>query len=229
MVWIALSIGLMSGFHCVGMCGPIALAVPVIKSSLLSETMSRLLYHAGRIISYIMIGFTFGLIGSLVSLGGFQQIVSISAGVFLLLFVLPSLRIEKKLSGWGLSFFKKLKQPAKHLIVKRNYGAIFVLGVINGIIPCGMVYVAASGALASGSLVSSMMFMFFFGVGTMPVLYALASGVHLLSIPFRKRIRQFIPVWIGVLALIFILRGLNLDIPYLSPRITEPTAQEHCH
>lgn len=229
MIWVALGIGLMSSFHCVGMCGPIALAMPVIRTNTFSIITSRLLYHTGRILSYIAIGLLLGLLGNVVLLGGFQQTISIISGIFLLLFIIPYLQLEQKLSRLGTSFFNKIKKPAKYLFTQKNYGAILILGMLNGFMPCGMVYVAAAGALAAGGLINSVYFMLFFGLGTIPALYALTAGAHLLSLPIRKRMRQLIPVWIGIVALLLILRGLNLGIPYLSPQLSKPTTSTHCH
>jgi hypothetical protein len=225
----ALALGFFGSLHCVGMCGPIVLALPG-KSSVFSRFMGlRLVYNAGRIITYAWLGLMLGLFGRQIQLSGWQAQLSIASGLLILLFtLLPHLSAR----------FKTAFQPGRFVsqflgdfLYKPNYGGQFVTGLLNGLLPCGLVYLALAGALLVGDPVVSAGFMVVFGLGTLPALLTVAILGRQLLGKFRPLFSKISPVIAILMAALFILRGLSLGIPYLSPQLTHPAqAQtEVCH
>lgn len=223
MLWSAFLIGLFGSFHCIGMCGPIALALPVQKNSRLNLIVGRILYNIGRAITYAAIGLLFGLVGQSLSLAGLQQSVSIIAGVLILLMVLLPSKVSQKLyllkPAYGFTNF--LKRKFGTLLKRKSVTSTFLIGLLNGFLPCGLVYIAVAGAIASGSYFDGAVYMFVFGIGTLPIMLAVSLAGNFISLNVRKRINKLIPTFMIVLAFLFILRGMNLGIPYVSPKINQ--------
>ncbi len=226
----AISLGFLGSFHCIGMCGPIALALPVHQFDPVKKYIAILLYNIGRIITYVMLGLLFGLLGKSFSMAGFQQWISITIGIVLLLSVLMP----------GLWFFKntkipfltkaisKLKSKLPELLSKKGLRYLFLIGILNGLLPCGLVYIGIAGAIASQEVKEGALFMFGFGLGTLPAMYAVAVFGQFISIQFRTFVRRSVPFVITTMALLLILRGLNLGIPYLSPIIDAKEESMSC-
>ena len=223
MLWSAFLIGLFGSFHCIGMCGPIALALPVQQNSRLNLIIGRVLYNVGRAITYAAIGLVFGLVGQSLSLAGFQQSVSIVAGVLILLMVLLPSKFSQKLyllkPAYGFTNF--LKKKFGMLLKKKSVASTFFIGLLNGFLPCGLVYIAVAGAIASGGYLECALYMFVFGIGTLPIMLAVSLAGNFISLNVRKRINKAIPAFMVILAFLFILRGMNLGIPYISPQLQQ--------
>ena len=223
-----LALGFLGSLHCIGMCGPIALALPSQSKSKLSFYSGRILYNLGRVVTYSIMGLVIGLIGQKINLAGYQQIVSIVLGVIILVIVLLPSRIKNyfiQLKPVQI-ITKKLQSTIGVLFRKGSQGSLFSIGALNGFLPCGFVYVALAGAVALGNVEKSILFMALFGIGTIPAMFSTSIVTNLLGQNFRKRIHRAIPVFASVLAIIFILRGLNLGIPYLSPKLKTITPVE---
>jgi len=220
MVFSGFIIGLLGSLHCVGMCGPIALALPIVGNSKAALIVSRLLYNFGRILTYTFFGFIFGLIGDRIQLFGLQQIVSILLGSLIIL----RLIIPQKYSFTKLHFFQrtvgKLKQEFSKMFGKNSMKSLFVIGLLNGFLPCGFVYVGIAGAIATGDALKGAAFMSLFGLGTLPIMFAASLFSSVLSLKARLNFRKAIPVFSFIIGILFILRGLNLGIPYVSPKMT---------
>lgn len=234
MLWSAFLIGLFGSFHCIGMCGPIALALPVQQGNRLNLIVGRVLYNVGRALTYGLIGLVFGLVGQSLSLVGFQQSVSIIAGVLILLMVLLPSKISQKLyllkPAYGFTNF--LKKKFGILLRKKSLSSIFFIGILNGFLPCGLVYIAVAGAIASGGYIEGALYMFVFGIGTLPIMLAVSLAGNFISLNVRKRINKAIPVFMVILAFLFILRGMNLGIPYVSPQLKQTEINDDsviCH
>lgn len=231
MLLAAISLGILGSLHCVGMCGPIALALPVQSRSKVDRFIAILIYNAGRIVTYSALGAVFGLLGQGFALFGLQQVLSITLGVIILIYiVLPTDLFAKfsftsKLHG----AFNKLKQSLSDLFTQRSRSALFSIGLLNGLLPCGLIYMAITGALASGSVVEGMLFMAVFGLGTVPAMFSVAWFSNLISVKFRLTITKAMPYVVSVMAVLLILRGMNLGIPYISPKMTEQTTEMSCH
>lgn len=228
----AFMVGLIGSMHCVGMCGPIAFALPLNRSSLFHKLTGNLLYNTGRIITYGLIGAFFGLIGLGFSLAGWQQGISVGVGVLLLLSVL----FPKKWfnAQWGplYSMVSTVKASLSQMFQKSSFANLFGIGLLNGLLPCGLVYVAVFGAVASGTIVDGVAYMLAFGLGTLPLMYVTAMAGQMINETVRAKFRKAIPIMVGVVALLFIVRGLGLNIPYLSPpdaALTPIKTEVKCH
>ena len=229
--WIAaISLGLFGSFHCLGMCGPIALALPVQQFEPLTRVVGIFIYNLGRAITYALFGILFGLLGQAFFMGGFQQVLSISVGILLLLSVfLPSFFTSFRFKFYQ-NFNFQLKAVFQDLFRKKGVPVLFLIGLLNGLLPCGLVYVAIAAATATGNYLNGALFMLVFGLGTFPVMVALPFFGQFIKVKYRNQIRKAVPVMVSLMALLFILRGLNLGIPYLSPRTNGPGKNSmECH
>ena len=216
----ALLFGLLGSFHCVGMCGPIAFLLPVDRSNNLKKTWQITLYHFGRIFSYSIIGLAFGLAGSSLNLFGMQQQLSIFIGILMLVVILIP---QRKFNRYNFSkpIFKavsKVKSSLGKELKKKSADTFLTIGFLNGFLPCGLVYMAVFGAIASGNALQGSLYMALFGLGTIPLMTSAIYLGNFLNVHVRQRIRKVIPVFVGIIACLFIVRGLGLGIPYLSPK-----------
>lgn len=218
----------MGSFHCIGMCGPIAIALPKTKNLLLS----RLLYNFGRVITYSMLGLLFGLLGSRLEMFGLQQIVSISLGVLIILTVVTPAAYRIKISN-SIGLYKPigvLKMYFGRMFKSHTNTSMLVIGMLNGLLPCGFVYIGITGAIAVGSTLNGMLFMTMFGLGTLPVMLGTSLIGSAININLRQKLTRLLPALSVALAIIFILRGLNLGIPYISPKLEhKPDTEVICH
>ncbi|MFW5762571.1 MAG: sulfite exporter TauE/SafE family protein [Cyclobacteriaceae bacterium] len=217
--WSSFTIGLLGSLHCIGMCGPIALALPAGKDK--SRFIAgRLLYNLGRIVTYSIIGALFGLLGLSLSMAGFQQWVSIVTGATMIVVILLPFKYASKLNPPLFTQFNLwLKKRFSYFFKNKHWYSNFFIGLFNGLLPCGLVYVALAAAVASGSVLNGVVHMSLFGLGTLPLMLALSLAGNFIKISWRQRIHRMVPYFIVFLGLLFILRGLNLGIPYLSPQI----------
>lgn len=232
-VWAAITLGFLGSFHCVGMCGPIALALPLDHNSLTSKISGALLYNLGRMFTYALLGSLFGLLGQSVVIAGYQQALSITLGVIILIMVLlPSSAYGRfKITAFIYSYIGKLKQKLGLLFQKRSYSSLFFIGTLNGLLPCGLVYLGITGAIATGNSLEGALFMAMFGLGTLPAMFVLGMLGNSISLNFRNKINKAIPVFVVGMALLLILRGMNLGIPYISPEMSanKPECSKCCH
>lgn len=215
----ALVLGLMGSFHCVGMCGPIVLALPLQGNNIKQKIFGGILYNTGRTITYAAMGAVFGLLGQGLRLVGFQQVVSVIMGTVMVVSVIfPALfRNQYYLQKSSFKLIGKLKKTLAEMFSVRSFQSLFFIGVLNGLLPCGLVYIAIAGAIATGNVVMGIWYMVLFGLGTIPMLLALGVAGNLVSSRIRQRINRLIPIMVVIVGLFFILRGLNLNIKYLSP------------
>lgn len=215
-------LGLLGSFHCIGMCGPIALSLPSGSKSKRSFIAGRLLYNSGRIISYSVIGLIFGFLGSRIYLFGLQQSLSVILGTVILLSVIVSFKRKNILSKnkYFNKLFLRYKNLFSNILHKKSKPSLLLIGILNGFLPCGFVYFALSGALISGEPFTGSLYMMLFGIGTIPLMLAVSVSGNFMNLSLRRKINKFIPAFTILIALILILRGMNLDIPYLSPKIS---------
>ncbi len=220
MLFSALILGLLSSFHCVGMCGPIAFVLPVDRTNKYKQGYQTLLYHLGRLLAYSSIGLLFGWLGKGLYLAGFQQRLSILIGVLMILVIIIPIQSFNKYNlskpvyrGIGI-----IKTKMGLYLKKKSSKAIFAIGFFNGFLPCGMVYMALIGAVATSEFYLGALYMFLFGLGTIPMMTVAVYSKNIFSLNFRNKIQKVIPVFVVVIGLLFILRGMGLGIPYVSPK-----------
>lgn len=221
-------IGFFGSLHCVGMCGPLALALPLPTRSTGQKVFGALLYNIGRALTYSLLGLIFGFIGVGLKHSGIQEMVSIVCGtVMILSVILPGIiKLPKGSNKITNSVYSSLRRKIGDSLNRRKVGNLLIIGILNGFLPCGLVYVAISKAVLSLSLQESVLSMFFFGLGTLPMMFAVAFFSDIIKSKYLHRLKRFIPVFIVLLGLIFILRGLNLGIPYISPDMSKAAC---CH
>ncbi len=213
--WTAFILGLFGSLHCAGMCGPLALALPGTGKTAPNFLMGRVAYNFGRIVTYCVLGLIFGLVGKTFLLAGVQRWVSIGLGVTLLFGLFASRKLVAifpvvKLVG-------QLKSRMSALLRRRSVASLGLLGLLNGLLPCGLVYVACAGATTTGSMLAGAEYMALFGFGTVPMMLAISLSGKLVPVSLRLKLLKAVPVSVFILATLLILRGMALGIPYISP------------
>ena len=216
-----LSLGAVSSLHCVGMCGPLAMALPVHHLSKTQKFISLFLYQLGRMITYSSLGLIFGLAGRRIYLAGFQQWFSILMGILILVLTILYWVYKNPLQP---VFIKKVYGRLQSAMINilrspKNGSSFLLMGIANGLLPCGMVYVAIAGALTTAEVSHSIIFMAMFGAGTLPAMMMISYFGQLISMPVRQNMRKILPYFMTLMAIILILRGLNLGIPFISPEL----------
>ena len=214
----ALIFGLLGSFHCIGMCGPIAFMLPTDRSNSAKQVFQIMSYHLGRLSTYAFIGVLFGSLGRGFHLFGFQQQVSVITGsIMILTIITPKLFQKVPLSKSISRLVFKVKQHLGVALKRKNNTTFFKIGALNGYLPCGLVYMAILAAVSSSGPLTGSLYMFFFGLGTVPLMTATAYAGNLTSSLFRQTLQRLIPVIIVIIGILFILRGLGLNIPFISP------------
>lgn len=219
MLFSAFILGLLGSFHCVGMCGPIAFMLPVDRTNAFKKITQITIYHFGRLLAYSIIGLVFGLIGKSLFLFGFQQQLSIAIGILMILVVIIP---QKTLNKYNISkpiykIISKVKSSLGSALKKKTADTFLTIGFLNGFLPCGLVYMALFTAIASGNALNGSLYMATFGLGTIPLMTTAIYFTGLLSGSVRQKIQKLIPVFVVIIGCLFIIRGLGLGIPYLSP------------
>lgn len=215
MLITAFTIGLFGSLHCVGMCGPIALALPHGGQSRWMAIWKVLLYNLGRTVTYVLLGVLVGLLGEGLFLAGAQKWLSIAIGIGLLAVAIFSIPVESKLLRWPLvgRGYLLLKSALAKLLGKNSQLAFFQTGLLNGLLPCGLVYLAIVGAVSVGSVSGGAVYMLLFGLGTIPLMLATAFAGQMVSLKIRNRLKKLYPVFLVSLAALFIFRGLQFAVP----------------
>jgi uncharacterized protein len=221
-----LLLGLATSLHCIAMCGPLLLLMHSIKGNKISP-FKNIVYHLGRIFMYTTLGFIAGSIGESFSLFGWQRKIAILLGLIVMIALIIPVggKFTQKIS---LKFTKRLKYRFHHLIKKSNYASQFLLGSLNGLLPCGAVYIALATAIAIGSVFQSAIFMSVFGLGTLPALFATNSVLsRIKTIPIPGMAKK-LPILLGITSMLLILRGADLGIPFISPKLNTESHQVDC-
>lgn len=217
--YLAFFMGFFGSLHCVAMCGPLVLALPASGSSSTGMIVNRVIYQVGRILTYGALGLLLGFIGNSIAVKGWQQAISLITGGFLVsmgLFNLFSnqfpgiIRMQQK-------FMQPIIRKMGHWLYRP--GGSLMAGVFNGLLPCGMVYMALAAALNADSVWGGGSFMVFFGLGTFPMMIAVSLLGSLFKSKIRFNLNKWLPAMLLLMGLWFLLRGANLDIPMLSPLI----------
>jgi sulfite exporter TauE/SafE len=208
-LWTALMLGFLGSFHCVGMCGPIAMSIPRDNNHFWPLTFNALLYNSGRVLTYTLLGLIFGLIGTRITIAGFQSWLSIILGLGVIFGVIiskykGSLGSIPLVNGFIHRFYSKVIRSESSLKLP-------MLGVLNGLLPCAFVYTGLAAAVLTPTISHSMLFMLLFGIGTFPAMYMMYLAPSFLSINLRHRINRLVPYLALVLGVFLIIRGIALQ------------------
>ncbi len=210
--------GLFGSLHCAGMCGPLALSFNFQNKG--NPFLNGLVYNASRIFAYILLGLIFGAIGMSFAFAGWQQIISIVSGliVLMIIFFQQWSSAQPKFT-WLMRYNNFVKNKIGKALSQTGFKSVAILGFFNGLLPCGLVYLAVAGAVAGGAVITGGIYMLLFGLGTFPMLFLFSAFGNYLSWKKKLAIRKYLPAFSVVIGVLLILRGLNLGIPYVSPQI----------
>ncbi|MGV6831229.1 MAG: sulfite exporter TauE/SafE family protein [bacterium] len=235
MVFTAIILGLLGSFHCVGMCGPVAFLLPLDRKSQTKRILQITSYHSGRLITYALFGFLFGLVGDQLHLFGWQQQLSIIIGLLMIGLILLPHKIVSKYN-FAKPFYHLIAQIKNKIglqLKQKKTSTFFTLGFLNGFLPCGLVYMAVFGAVGTGKMWQGSLYMFFFGLGTIPLMTSAIYIGNFLKGTAKKRIVKLVPVFVVIIGLLFVLRGLGLGIKYISPSelvsVDTVSTKHSCH
>jgi sulfite exporter TauE/SafE len=225
MSWLSLSpaflLGLLGSLHCVGMCGPLVLMLPVQHQNPYRRAFGALLYVLGKAFTYAAFGVFFGLIGQSFVAFGYQQLLSIVIGCLMLIagfLALANLKfslIETKLNVP----LAAVRQLLSKWMQKENISSLLIFGLLNGLLPCGLVYTAAAASIETGSTFNAALYMFLFGIGTLPMMWSIIFFGASIQAKFRSQMKRIVPITLLLMGALLLVRGLGIGIPYLSPKI----------
>ncbi len=214
--------GLLGSLHCLGMCGPLALALPGARNFGAAYVGGRLLYNLGRVTSYAFLGGLVSLIGVAATMFEVQQYMSLVTGGILIFMALRTLFFHhqgttrsNRLTRWVHGQFGRLMQQT-------GAEKLYLLGMLNGLLPCGLVYIGLFQAALAPSVGEGMALMALFGLGTWPVMVGMSLSGNWLRQRLMGRTKRILPILMLVMGMMLTVRGMALGIPYLSPKI-EPT------
>ncbi len=236
MLWSALSLGFIGSLHCVCMCGPIAVALPKQAKNKFTFIVNRLIYNVGRVLTYVLLGSVCGVVGGIIAMAGFQQVMSIAAGIAIIAALcVPKLTRLLNTDASILKFVNRVGDTWRRLFNSPRALSFLGIGVLNGFLPCGLLYVALVAAATSAGAVQGAEYMLLFGLGTFPAMLLISVMGGLLPLWLRRTASRAIPAGAMLLAVLLVLRGLSLGIPYISPNLNaskpagaSPTAVHDC-
>lgn len=207
-------LGFLGSFHCAGMCGPLVFMLPKNSESPGAIFAGRFIYNSGRVVTYIAIGLLFGLFGMALALKGFQRELSVLTGVLIVVTVLFTAGKKERVKAYSVSaaYTNPIRNTLKKLFSTKTYFSLFLIGILNGLLPCGFVYLAVAGATSTGSVGGGMLYMALFGLGTFPVMMTLSLAANFLGIKFRKIFTKISPLIAIALAVFLIYRGTDMKM-----------------
>ncbi|MEM8508864.1 MAG: sulfite exporter TauE/SafE family protein [Bacteroidota bacterium] len=234
MLLSALALGFLGSLHCLGMCGPIAFMLPLDRDRPAKKVAQLFVYHFGRILSYGLLGIAFGLAGKGLQFFGVQQKLSIGIGMVMIVLVLFPKKTFSNVHPLGgvQRLLIRLKSKLGKSLQKKSPETFLTVGFLNGFLPCGLVYIALLGAIAAGGPLYGLGYMVLFGLGTIPLMTTAVYAGGYFSAGLKAKIRKMVPVFVVVIGVLFIVRGMGLGIPYLSPKQVSQemvAADMECH
>jgi sulfite exporter TauE/SafE len=205
----AFIIGLAGSLHCVGMCGPLMIS---LNSN--GSRKSFASYHTGRLLVYSGLGLAFGIVGQGLALLEVQRVLAIIMGVFIIiLYAVPSTRIWIEKQYYESIVFASIRKKMNSYFSSGSKW--FVAGVLNGLIPCGLIYLALAGSLLLAKPLLGMGFMFLFGLGTLPALILISFFEALIPEGRKRKFSSVYSVVAIVAGGILVFRGLA-DYPSIN-------------
>lgn len=216
--WTAFLLGLAGSLHCAGMCGPLALALPGRDQGRNRFVLGRVCNTCGRLTTYALLGAIFGGIGGLFDLAGLQRWMSMLAGVAILVGLVFSSRMAAGVPVTQAVTW--IKSRLAGLFRNPSPSSLFVFGMINGLLPCGLVYAACAAATTAGSVAGGAAAMTAFGLGTVPLMLTIGLAGRPIQHALRFKLQRLVPASLLLVGLLLVLRGMALGIPYLSPDLS---------
>lgn len=208
-LWTGFTLGLLGSFHCIGMCGPIALSIPGENNSSVAMLSRGILYNSGRIFTYSFLGFGLGILGMGATIAGYQNVLSISLGVLIVLFALfPHIKFPETISEPYERFQKMISSSIATLFKNKSTSSSFLIGLLNGFLPCGFVVTALAVALVTETALQSSIYMALFGLGTLPVMLMMNMAPGFISPKWRSKLRPFSTYFAVIIGLLLIWRGI---------------------
>ena len=230
-LWTAFMIGLVGSLHCIGMCGPIALAIPYQANTKVQTLGNILLYNSGRIITYGLIGILPAIFGLALSLSGMQKNMSIVLGAMLIIAAAFSIPLDQRTHAIpGINkIYLWAATKMKSFISQKNKAAFFITGLLNGFLPCGMVYMAVMGAITQTSMANAFFYMILFGMGTVPLMLMIGVSGQFINLTWRRKLQSVIPVFMIGIGILMIMRGITIDLPPRLEPLIEMGLMPMCH
>lgn len=216
MYWIAFTLGFFGSLHCLGMCGPLIIAThSVRKLAGVGLIFSTLTYNLGRTLGYIILGLAAGILGSVVALAGAQKGFSVAIGVMLIAAGIFSVNPDNLIGKIPVfsRFITHINQKLSEYLRKTSRVPAWIVGLVNGFLPCGLVYIGIAGAASLNNIWGSAGFMLFFGLGTMPAMTAAAMLHGNLPQRFKSLFRNLYPAVTLLLGIYMVYRGLMSRLP----------------
>ena len=228
---VAVVMGAVGSLHCLGMCGPIAMALPMGSRTTAGRLYGGILYNLGRVLTYTWLGLVLGLAGGFLVTPRVQSSISIFFGGAILLYLLLPSSLKNAMGKKTPGFLPALRRHLGRLLSTQTNSSYFGIGLLNGLLPCGMIYLALASSFLAGGVWEGGLFMLSFGAGTFPAMLAAVFFGSLINQQVRLKLRKAVPVFLACMAVLLVLRGLNLGIPYLSPSLPQDTAavETTCH
>lgn len=220
-LYLGFVFGFLGSLHCIGMCGPIALSIPHKREGQLGIAFDNLLYNIGRVLTYTILGVIVGYLGQKISLAGYQEGLSIALGIILILYLIIPQRYRLKITSIPVfaSISAAYRKVFGSVLQSKSSSSVMTVGILNGFLPCGFVYMALAPAAAYGNIFESALFMAGFGFGTIPAMFSVFQARHLITVNIRRKINKLLPYGVAVVAVLLIVRGMSLGIPYISPKL----------
>ncbi len=212
MVLTALIMGLTGSLHCVGMCSPLAMAVGNMNTR---AFLNRVIYNAGRIVTYGLLGLAIAGVGLAFPISKFQNLVSVLLGVTLLLAGIGLLKVNIPIlsSAVGKLTFT-LKKLFTRFLSRKHFGSVFLLGTLNGILPCGLVWIALTYSFTLQSAMEAFSFMILFGIGTLPVMLGFTSVITQLLQRFNFNFQRITSAMLILSGILLIVRVFIIHLPH---------------
>ena len=228
------TVGILGSVHCIGMCGPIALVLPGGGQRGGQYVMGRVIYNAGRVLTYAALGLAVGFLGRRIALAGFQQTLTVALGVAVLVGALIPSAGAWVAARWSPleHVHRWLTEHLGTLLRHQSLGSLGLIGLLNGLLPCGLVYLALAGATATADELRAALFMVGFGGGTFPAMLAMSLAGRAVPLRWRTRLTRLVPAVMALVGVLLILRGLDLGIPLVSPELSHSPLLEgsgSCH
>lgn len=209
MLWSAFLLGFFGSFHCLGMCAPIAFALQQNKPK--QQWLSKVLYNLGRIMTYMTLGAIVGTLGNVLAFAGWQKWLSMGTGFLMIVVGVLAVNLDTFLlkSASVRAWYTNLSQLTGKVLQRKN--AAFFIGLLNGLLPCGLVYFALFGAMASATVTDGLLYMLCFGLGTFPLMLGTAFAGQFIQVKWRNAFKKLYPILFICLGILVMYKATNLD------------------